>query len=316
MTTALPLATDFTGASITEAQFKTAITNLHDYLAGMFGTTGVPKDALLALNALLTATSAKTGAYTVVAGDKGTLIDCTANTWTLSLTAAATLGSGFAFAVRNSGSGVITIDPNASELIDGAATISLAAGESCFVTCDGTGFKTIGKTITPPTPFAYKMDVQLTAGAWSFTKPAGATKALVHLQAGGGGSGGGSGGATTCTGYHSATGGGPSWANGTGVGGDINLSGSAADKYIGSSTSANVVKGCDSPGPLGVGSGGVSGVSGGIYGGGSITTISSAGGAGGYSLKVIDVTSLGSLGGTVGAGAGGYGNGYVIVEWF
>lgn len=310
MTTALPLATDFTGASITEAQFKTAITSLHDYLAGMFGTTGVPKDALLAINALLTATSAKTGAYTVVAGDKGTLIDCTANTWTLSLTAAATLGSGFAFAVRNSGSGVITIDPNASELIDGAATTSLAAGESCFVTCDGTAFKTIAKTITPPTPFAYKMDVQLTSGAWSFTKPTGATKARVHLQAGGG-STGGSGGATTCTGYHSTTGGGASWANGSGTGGDINLSANNGDRYAGSSTSANITKGCDSPGPLGVGSGGVNGLSGGIYGGGNY-----GGGAGGYSLKVIDVTAIGSLGGTVGAGASGAGTGYVIVEWF
>ena len=39
--------------------------------------------------------SNKTAAYTVVAGDAGTVINCTANTFTVSLTAAATLGSGF-----------------------------------------------------------------------------------------------------------------------------------------------------------------------------------------------------------------------------
>jgi hypothetical protein len=38
---------------------------------------------------------AKTSAYTIVAGDKGTLIEVTSGTFTLSLTAAATLGSGW-----------------------------------------------------------------------------------------------------------------------------------------------------------------------------------------------------------------------------
>lgn len=148
MPTALPLATDFTGASITEAQFKTAITSLHDYLSGLLGTTGVPTDALGALNALLAATVTKSAAYTVVATDKGKLIDCSA-TLTLSLTAAATLAAGFNFAVRNSGAGTVTLDPNASELIDGATTITIAPGESFLISCDGSGFKTVGRTGYP-----------------------------------------------------------------------------------------------------------------------------------------------------------------------
>jgi len=93
---------------------------------------------------LLNGVSAKSTGYTVVAGDRGKLIDCD-GTFTLSLTAAATLGAGFAFAVRNSGSGTITIDPNSTEQIDGAATITLGAGESCLVICDGAGFKTVGR---------------------------------------------------------------------------------------------------------------------------------------------------------------------------
>jgi nitrogen fixation protein len=88
---------------------------------------------------------AKTGAYTVVLGDRQTAIDCTSGTFTLSLTAAGTLGGGFIFGARNSGAGVITIDPNSSETIDGVTTITLEPGESCFVVCDGTNFKTIGK---------------------------------------------------------------------------------------------------------------------------------------------------------------------------
>lgn len=93
---------------------------------------------------LLNGVSAKSAGYTVVAGDRGKLIDCD-GTFTLSLTAAATLGSTFAFAVRNSGSGTITIDPSGAETVDGATTVALAGGESCLVQCDGAGFKTVGR---------------------------------------------------------------------------------------------------------------------------------------------------------------------------
>lgn len=86
----------------------------------------------------------KSGAYTLVAADKGSLVDCTGGPWTLSLTAAATLGDNFAFGVYNRDAGVITIDPNGSETIedyDGSATTkTLAQGEGCIVICDGTGF--------------------------------------------------------------------------------------------------------------------------------------------------------------------------------
>lgn len=87
---------------------------------------------------------AKTGAYTVVAADRGQYIDVTSGTWTLTLTAAATLGAGFAFVVFSSGSGVVTIDANASETIRDAAgsatTKTLAQGEGAFLNCDGSGW--------------------------------------------------------------------------------------------------------------------------------------------------------------------------------
>lgn len=85
--------------------------------------------------------SNKTAAYTVVAGDLGTIINCTSGTFTVSLTAAATLGAGFNVTIWNTGTGVITIDPNGAETIDGKTTVSLYSGEGTQVVCDGTNWQ-------------------------------------------------------------------------------------------------------------------------------------------------------------------------------
>jgi hypothetical protein len=89
--------------------------------------------------------SGKTAAYTVVAGDLGTVINCTANSFTVSLTAAATLGSGFNCWIWNTGTGAITIDPDGSETIDGSTTIILRRSEGTQIVCDGTNWQTGGK---------------------------------------------------------------------------------------------------------------------------------------------------------------------------
>lgn len=142
--TALPAATAFTDGAITEAQFKSAITDLRAFLAGLLGTAGDVATAQATLDVLFGAgVDAKTGAYTVVAADRGKLLDCD-GTFTLTLTAAATLGAGFAFAVRNSGSGTITLDADASKLIDGALTLELNASDAVMVVCTGTGWLTVG----------------------------------------------------------------------------------------------------------------------------------------------------------------------------
>jgi len=89
--------------------------------------------------------SNKTAAYTVVSGDLGTVINCTSGTFTVSLTAAATLGAGFNVTIWNTSTtstNVITIDPNASETIDGNATIELRPNEGVQIVCNGTNFIT------------------------------------------------------------------------------------------------------------------------------------------------------------------------------
>lgn len=87
----------------------------------------------------------KTGVYTVVASDNGSIINCTSGTFTVSLTAAATLGSGFTCWIWNSSTtatDAVTIDPNSTETIDGVTTLILRRGEGCQIVCDGTNWLT------------------------------------------------------------------------------------------------------------------------------------------------------------------------------
>ena len=99
--------------------------------------------ALQALGAIASATLAKSAAYTVVAADRGDVLLCT-GTWTLSLTAASTLANGFSVGVVNVSTGTITIDPNASETIDGLTTKVILPGQSCILITDGTSWRTVG----------------------------------------------------------------------------------------------------------------------------------------------------------------------------
>lgn len=88
-----------------------------------------------------------TTAYTITSADAGKIINCTGN-FTVSLTAAATLGSGFNCTIWNSSSTVtdiITIDPNSTEIIDGVTTIQLRRGEGVQIICSGTLWHTAAK---------------------------------------------------------------------------------------------------------------------------------------------------------------------------
>jgi hypothetical protein len=83
-------------------------------------------------------------AYIVVSGDLGKIINCTSGTFTVSLTAAATLGSGFTCTIWNTsdtGADTITIDPATTETIDGKPTLILKPGEGLAIVCDGTNWQ-------------------------------------------------------------------------------------------------------------------------------------------------------------------------------
>jgi len=76
-------------------------------------------------------------------GDYGCTFIAT-GTFSQTLTAAATLADNWHCFYRNDGPGVVTIDPNGAETIDGAATLDLQPGDACRIACNGSAFKTQG----------------------------------------------------------------------------------------------------------------------------------------------------------------------------
>lgn len=75
--------------------------------------------------------------YTIGANDY--FIECTANTFTVNLPAATTI-SGKVYVIKNIGSGVITVDANGSETIDGSLTKTLNQNDVIQVTSNGTNW--------------------------------------------------------------------------------------------------------------------------------------------------------------------------------
>lgn len=86
--------------------------------------------------------SALTTGTNLGTGDIGKFIRCT-GTFTVTFTAAATLASGWWVWLKNESTGVITLDPNSSETINGAATYTLPANTAALVQCDGSAFRVI-----------------------------------------------------------------------------------------------------------------------------------------------------------------------------
>lgn len=150
MATALPASSEFTGAAQDEGDMKAVFTALRDYLAGLMGADGVTATAMATLGVALSSYVAKTANYTVLTSDKGKLIDAASGTWTLTLPAAATAGDAFNVSLKNSGTGVITVDPNLSESIDGGGTLAVNAGESVILYCNGTSWISVGKSSGVP----------------------------------------------------------------------------------------------------------------------------------------------------------------------
>ena len=82
---------------------------------------------------------------TVAAADRAAALVWTGGgAATFNLTTAATLGNNFFFLLRNAGGGDVTVDPNASETIDGATTLTLHAGDAAIITTDGTSWYSFG----------------------------------------------------------------------------------------------------------------------------------------------------------------------------
>ena len=135
---AIPSIASFTGPSVTEGDFKTALSNLHLFLTGLLGTDGTQAAAQAAMGVILGAGSTtKTAAYTVDFTDRGKVIACDGS-FTVTLPDAGVVGSGFAVAIANYGGGTITVDPFSAQTIDGAGTKTLSAN-TMMVACSVAG---------------------------------------------------------------------------------------------------------------------------------------------------------------------------------
>jgi hypothetical protein len=86
------------------------------------------------------------------------LIELSAGTYTQTFAGVAELGNKFFVWLRNAGSGDITLDPNASELIDGLTSYIMYPGETRLIQCDGTKLSSI--VINP-----YRRDF-IASGTW------------------------------------------------------------------------------------------------------------------------------------------------------
>ncbi len=114
-------------------------------------------DNALSLEQLWTTTS-KTTNYTVLEADRDKLIkgDATAGSFTVTLLPAATAGDGFMVAIKktDSGANLVTLDGNASELIDGALTLALSTqGDVAILICDGTNWQVVNSAAAQSTSF-------------------------------------------------------------------------------------------------------------------------------------------------------------------
>ncbi|MGL6245654.1 hypothetical protein [Pseudomonas sp.] len=148
--TVLQSATVATSPTATEGDVKSFLTNLRAFMADFLGMDSANKQAALALmGTLLNGSASKTATYTVLPTDRGKVLRCS-GTFTVNAAAAATLGDGFSFAIWNIGTGVITVDPNLNEAINGALTMTVSPGKLAIIYCDGAGFVSVGGIDTGP----------------------------------------------------------------------------------------------------------------------------------------------------------------------
>ena len=82
--------------------------------------------------------------YTAVDADRAKNYVWTGGTGTLTLPSASSLANNWFFAVRNGGTGTLTVSPTGGNLIDSAASLTLQPNDSCFITCSGSAFFTVG----------------------------------------------------------------------------------------------------------------------------------------------------------------------------
>lgn len=89
--------------------------------------------------------SPKSSDYTLLMSDRARFLNVTSGVVTLNLPQASVAQEGYWFAVRNSGSGSVTINGFGTETINGSLMFTLNQNESTIVSTDGSAWYTIGQ---------------------------------------------------------------------------------------------------------------------------------------------------------------------------
>lgn len=85
----------------------------------------------------------KAASWTLAAADAGTVFTLSGS-FTLAMTASATLGAGWTATFRKIDDGKVTLDPSGAETIDGSATLDVYRGDIFELRCTGAGFQMVG----------------------------------------------------------------------------------------------------------------------------------------------------------------------------
>lgn len=224
--------------------------------------------------------SERTSNSQLLFGDAGKYVKITSGTFTQTFAAAANLGAGWYCWYHNAGAGIVTIDPDGSETIDGVTSYNCYPGEVRLISCNGTSFQSIVVR-----GFSHTF-----TATGNFYMPPGYTHITVD------GKGGGGGGSAGSTSYLGAGGGGggrgimtiaPPAVNSTTV---VTIGAGGVGATIGGN--AGSTGGTTSFGSIELASGGT--------GGQSSSSAHAQGGAGGGGLKSVAVASTAGGGWTAG----------------
>lgn len=111
--------------------------------------------------------STGSGADTLALEDLGNVYEWSGTANTLTLPAASTWPPGIGTVIRNAGSGILTVDGNSSETINGTTTVTLYPGQSGELFVRGSNWRMDGNFGTPP---IYKTGTgTMTAGVLAIT---------------------------------------------------------------------------------------------------------------------------------------------------
>jgi hypothetical protein len=109
----------------------------------------------------------KSANYPAVANDRATMLMWTSGVGTFTLPDPTTVGADWFVAIKNSGSGTLTIN-TAAGLIDGTATSQLSTSESFIVITDGTDYYTLGFGQSANSQFDF-ISISIAGGAGNYT---------------------------------------------------------------------------------------------------------------------------------------------------